>query len=114
MPRLIALFVVVLSIVYGMTAHADVVTDWNQNALEVLKAENISSNPWSRAMAMVHVAMCDAINSVKSQYARFASTAPTAPGASADAAAVAAAHSILVQLVPAQKSKIDDSYIESL
>src|SRR2546422_3221605 len=49
----------------SMTAHADVVTDWNQTTLEVLKAGNMVGNPWSRAMAMVHVAMSDAINSVQ-------------------------------------------------
>ena len=53
------------------TAHADVVTDWNQTALEVLKAGNVPGNPWSRAMAMVHVAMSDAINSVQGRYKRY-------------------------------------------
>ena len=39
---------------------------------------------------------------------------PTAPNASAEAAAVSAARHILIQLVPAQKSKIDEAYAESL
>ena len=98
----------------AMTAHADVIIDWNQNALEVLKTANVVGNPGSRAMAMVHVAMSDAVNSVQPRYTRFASAAPKAPNVSAEAAAVSAARQILIQLVPAQKSKIDEAYAESL
>jgi hypothetical protein len=46
------------------TANADTITDWNQTAIGVFKAENITGNPWTRGMAMVHVAMSDAVNSV--------------------------------------------------
>jgi len=95
-------------------AHADVVTDWNQTALEVLKAGNIAGNPWSRAMAMVHVAMSDAINSVQGRYMRYVAAAPTAPNASPEAAAAAAARQILLHVVPAQRTKIDEAYTESL
>src|SRR4051812_2576995 len=114
MPRLIVLVAIMLSTICGMAAQADVITDWNQNAIEVLKSANVAGNPWSRALAMVHVAMCDAVNSVQKRYARYASNAPTASGASADAAAVAAARNILTQVAPAQKSKIDEFYAESL
>src|SRR2546422_9196658 len=98
----------------SMTAHADVVTDWNQPALEVLKPGNRVGNPWSRAMAMVHVAMSDAINSVQGRYPRYVFAAPAAPNASAEAAAVSAARHILLQLVPAQRTKIDEAYADSL
>jgi hypothetical protein len=101
-------------LLYATTAHADVIIDWNQNALEVLKAANVVGNPWSRAMAMVHVAMSDAVNSVQPRYTRFVSTAPAAPNVSAEAAAASAARQILIQLVPAQKSKIDEAYAQSL
>src|SRR5438876_6919481 len=88
MSRLAAAIAILL---YATTAHADVIVDWNQNALEVLKAANVAGNPWSRAMAMVHVAMCDAVNSVQPRYTRFVSTAPAAPNVSAEAAAASAA-----------------------
>src|SRR4030095_11634038 len=70
--------------------------------------------PWSRAMAMVHVAMSDAINSVHSRYTRYVFAAPAAPTASGEAAAVSAARQILLQLVPAQRTKIDEAYTDSL
>ncbi len=93
--------------------HADVVTDWNQHALDVLKAANMVGNPWSRAMAMVHAAMADAIYSVQPRYTRIVFSAPPAPNASPDAAAVSAARQILLQLVPAQNTRIDVAYTDS-
>jgi hypothetical protein len=114
MTRFASLAIAIFTTLCVTTAHADVITDWNQNALEVLKAGNVAGNPWSRAMAMVHVAMCDAVNSVQPRYTRYASTAPAAPDASAEASAVSAARHILIQLVPAQKSKIDEAYAASL
>jgi hypothetical protein len=112
--RLGQFIVAILMTACPITARADVIIDWNQNALEVLKAANVAGNPWSRAMAMVHVAMCDAVNSVQPRYTRFVSTAPAAPNVSAEAAAASAARQILIQLVPAQKSKIDEAYAQSL
>ena len=94
--------------------HADVITDWNQNTIEVLKAANVVGNPWSRTMAMVHVAMSDAVNSVQPRYARYVAAAPVAPDASPEVAAVSAARHILIQVAPAQKSRIDEMYADSL
>ena len=93
-------------------ARADTVTDWNQTAIEVMKVAKVGGNPWSRNLAMMHVAMSDAINSVQNRYTRYITTVPLAPSASAEAAA--AARQILLQLFPAQKTMIDDAYASSL
>src|SRR5262249_51340260 len=111
---LVAVAVAIIMMVCPTTAHADVVTDWNQTTLEVLKAGNVLGNPWPGARAMVHVAMSDAINPVQGRYTRYVFTAPAAPSASAEAAAVSAARQILLQLVPTQRGKIDDAYADSL
>jgi hypothetical protein len=95
-------------------AQADVVTDWNQTAIEVMKTANVAGNPWTRSMAMMHVAMSDAVNTVQGRYTRFIATGPAAPGASAEVAASAAARETLLQLYPAQKAKIDEAYAQSL
>lgn len=94
---------------------ADTVTDWNQTTLAVLKAANVGGNPASRTLAMVHVAMSDAINSVQGRYTRYLADLPTAPDASAEvaAAAAAAARQILLQLHPNQKTLIDEAYAAS-
>jgi hypothetical protein len=104
----------ILMTMCAATAHADVVTDWNQIAIDILKAANIAVNPWSRSMAMVHVAMSDAINTVQGRYTSYTAKLPAAPNASAEVAAVSAARHVLIQLVPAQRAKIDEAYADSL
>jgi hypothetical protein len=61
------------------TASADTITDWNKTTHAVMRAANVASNPASRALAMVHVAMSDAVNGVQDRYARFLPDSPAAP-----------------------------------
>lgn len=95
-------------------ARADVITDWNQTAIDVMKAANVAGNPWTRSMAMMNVAMSDAVNTVQNRYARFIANGPRAPKASSEAAAAAAAREMLVRLYPDQKAKILPAYGASL
>jgi hypothetical protein len=95
-------------------ARADTATDWNQTAIEVMKAANIAGNPWTRTLAMMHVAMADATNAVQGRYTRYIATVPAVPSASAEMAAAAAARHILAQLYPNQKAQIDEAYAASL
>ena len=94
-------------------ARADVVTDWNVTA-NALVANDVGNNPRLRTLAMVHVAMSDAINTVQNRYTRVVATLPAAPGASAEAAAATAARQILTQIYPEQKAKIEEAYAASL
>ncbi len=96
------------------SARADTVTDWNQTAIEVMKVAKVRGNPWSRALAMVHVAMSDAINSIQARYTRYVAAVPVVPGASAEAAAAAAARQILVQLFPGQQAMVEAAYAASV
>src|SRR5437879_13522906 len=86
-------------------AGADTVTEWNQTSIDVLQAGDVLGNPWSRSMALVHVAIADAVNTIQGRYTRYAVSLPAAPNASADAAVAAAARGILVQVYPGQKAK---------
>jgi hypothetical protein len=94
-------------------ARADVITDWNA-ITNGLVSNDVGNNPRLRTLAMVHVAMSDAINTVQNRYARVVATHPAAPGASAEAAAAAAAQQILTQIYPEQKAKIQEAYAASL
>src|SRR2546423_1698652 len=94
-------------------ARADVVTDWNVIA-NALVAKDVGNNRKMRTLAMVHVAMSDAINTVQNRYTRVAATLPAVPGASAEAAAATAARQILTQVYPEQKTKIEEAYAASL
>ena len=65
-------------------------------------------------MALVHVAMSDAVNSVKERFARYSSAAALMPNASAEAAAASAARKVLKELFPAQTAGIDAAYVASI
>ncbi len=96
------------------TAHADTVSDWNQTAIETMKVARVAGNPWSRNLAMMHVAMSDAVNATQNKYGRVVDKGPAVTGASADAAAASAARQILLNLYPAQKTMIEAAYTASL
>lgn len=86
---------------------ANVVVEWNATAISTALAVGQGPVPQTRAMAIVAVAVNDAVNAITGQYATFAAT-PTAPfGASADAAAIGAAHQALVLLYPSQAGSLD-------
>jgi hypothetical protein len=102
-----------LALVLAVPAKADVITDWNQTAIEAMKVANVSGNPGQRNLALMHVAMSDAVNSVQHKYALYAPGGMAAPAASPEAAAAAAARTILLQQVPSQKALIDQTFAAS-
>ena len=70
---------------------ADVITDWNRTAMDIMKAVNVGGKPWTRSMALVNVSMSYAVNSVQNRYSPLMATQlPIDPNASAEAAAAAA------------------------
>ena len=103
--------IAVLAFALGCAAaRADIVTDWNVTAFDTLKAANMGGNPQFRALAIMHVAMSDAVNTVQNRYTRHTLGIAFNPAASADVAAAAAARGVLVALVPGQKAKVDAVY----
>jgi hypothetical protein len=46
----------------GALAHADVLTDWNNAALDAIRAGNTSPPIASRSLAILHVSIYDAVN----------------------------------------------------
>src|SRR5712671_7876665 len=95
-------------------ARADVITDWTQTAIDVMKAVNVAGNPFTRTLAMVHVSMSDSINAVQDRYTRFTPDIAPDPNASAEAAAAAAAREILMRQYPGQKARIDAAFAAML
>src|SRR3979490_1433893 len=87
-----------LALLSGTTlVRADVITDWTQTAIDVMRAVNVAGNPWTRSMAIMHVSMSDAVNAVEDRYARFTPGITADRSASAEAAAAAAAREILMR-----------------
>src|SRR5204863_322927 len=93
----------------------NVVTEWNaiaQNAIVTVGAQPIQrSQLW---MTLVHVAIYDAVTSINGQYEQFKVTPAHLRPASRDAAAIAAAHGILVSLLPGQQTSLDAARENSL
>jgi hypothetical protein len=100
------------TIVFGTTAgtaRADVVTDWNLTTFATAPGPQ-----QLRALAMVHLAMFDAVNSIARRYSPYHSQLVAAPGTSAEAAAAGAAHGVLVRLYPASAAALDAALAASL
>ena len=95
-------------------ARADVISDWNVIAFDTFKAAGIGGNTQMRGLAIMHVAMSDAVNGVQNRYTRQALVSAPDPAASAEAAAVAAARGVLAVLAPTQKAKLDATYATAL
>jgi hypothetical protein len=91
-------------------AQGDVVTDWNAATYAVMRAVQVDGAPGARALAIVHVSMADAVNTVQNRYTRYAYRGPLQPSASAEVAAASAARTALVALWPAQKARIEETY----
>jgi hypothetical protein len=67
----------------------------------------------SRAMAIVHIAMFEAVNAVTPRYKSYAGVAPK-PGASMEAAMAQAAHDTLAVLYPSQAPAFDQRLADEL
>jgi hypothetical protein len=90
-------------------AHADVVTDANAKAADVVS--RLRAPPLTvRMMAVVQVSVFEAVNAVTGRYPpQRAKLSPT-PGASVEAAVAAATRTALSKLMPAQQAAIDADY----
>ena len=105
--------VLVLLLSFPGRANADPVIDWNATALSSAFAGGLDNLMFgcndalheSRMMAMVHVAIHDALNAIDRRYQPYAFDGH-APGASPDAAVAAAAHDVLVATYPRMPGEI--------
>ena len=93
---------------------AEVVMEWNWAMLTMIKEKNISNQFGNRTMAMVHIAMFDAINGINPEYTPFFVREMAPRSISPQAAAAAAAHKILSSLYPAEQETFDSIYREQL
>jgi hypothetical protein len=106
----------------------DVIHRWNQIAIDAtgldhtpvapgekrVFGEQVGPGRSSRAMAIVHIAIFDAINAVKGQYQSYTGI-DSAPHPFSIAAAVArAAHDTLVALYPSQRATFDRALADDL
>ena len=85
---------------------ADVITDWNEKAVEFVTTRNLGPPAAERVMVMVHVAMFDAVNSVERRYRPYLVQLPAALTTSKEAAAAASASAVLASLHPQAEGEL--------
>ncbi|GMU65603.1 MAG: haloperoxidase [Acidobacteriota bacterium] len=95
-------------------AGADVVLDWNELALAQVVAAGQLPPDGSRTMALVHVAMFDAVDAVDRRYLPYEFDERATGDVSAEAAAASAAHAILAGLFPDRRATVDGALAASL
>jgi PAP2 superfamily len=91
----------------GGLVHADVVIDWNNAALDAIRAGNTTPPIASRSLAILHVSIYDAVNGIARTHEPYLVQSAVPASASHEAAASAAAHVALVNLFPAVASSFD-------
>ena len=105
------------------TSDSNAVRDWNATAVQAIGAAKLGPVPALRGMAMMHVAIYDAIQAISTASSRGFTTPYTVagakfyggyPDASQEAATAAAGRTVLLSLLPAQRSAIDAAYSASL
>jgi membrane-associated phospholipid phosphatase len=76
--------------------------------------EQLGPGRSSRAMAIVHVAIFEAVNAIAGRYESYLGLPPARPGASFEAAVAQAAHDTLVALYPSQVPALDALLADAL
>ena len=97
---------VALALAVPVAAQTNVVTDWN------LVASSVTGN-W-RAPTIAHLAIHDALNAIDRRFEPYAVDEWAPPDTSPEAAVSAAAHRVLIRLVPSAAATIDAAYAQWL
>src|SRR5262249_12836201 len=98
-------------------ASADVITDWNENAVAFVTKQRMLPPQAERVVASVHVAMFDAVNSIERRYRPYRLAVTTAKGTSQEAAAAVAASMVLASLHPNETEELNslmDAYLAAI
>lgn len=98
---------VATALLIATLARADVVTDWNNAALDAIRAGTTAPPVASRSLTILHVSIYDAVNGIDRTYEPYLVPSAVPASASCEAAASAAVHEALVSLFPAAASSFD-------
>jgi membrane-associated phospholipid phosphatase len=93
---------------------ADSVLEWNSILLDSIRAQKTPPPYAARNMAIVHIAIFDAVNAIDGGYAGYATQRNGPKNASEAAATAQAAHDTLAALYPTRKSIFDAALTASL
>ena len=85
---------------------ANVIVDWNTKTIDFILSHKMPPPPAERIIAMTHLAVFDAVNSIERKYRPYLVELPAAPTASKEAAAAAAAATVLAAADPKTESGV--------
>jgi len=88
--------------------------DWNAKADAIGIEKQLPNAPNARGLAMLHIAMFEAVNAIDRRYAPYKLNLAAERTTSKEAAAASAAYDILVALYPDQKADLDATLAASL
>jgi hypothetical protein len=94
-------------------ASANVITDWDERAVAFLSPK-MNPAAHERELAMMHVAIFDAVNSIEPRYKPYLVRLPAPAGTSVEAAVAAAASTVLAKLHPEAASEFQAALASSL
>jgi hypothetical protein len=83
----------------SLAASANVITDWDEKAVALLQPRFVPPVAY-RAMAIIELAMFEAVNSIDQHYQPYRAVLPATRGTSQEAAAATAAATAMTKLVP--------------
>jgi hypothetical protein len=97
-----------LAVLFGghAGARADVISEWNLKAESIAVKKRMLPPPNARAMAILHVAMFEAVNAVERRYVDYGLKLPAERAASKEAAAAQAAYTVLVAIHPDEQASL--------
>src|SRR5206468_6725964 len=107
-------FVWISTLILGSAAYSDVVTDWNTAALNVIRTNRTPPPIASRALAILHASMYDAVNGISRTHEAYLVQSKVPASASKEAAASAAAHRVLSALFPTNTPAFDALHASAL
>jgi len=92
---------------FVLPSHADVLDDWNDAVLNAIRRENTPPALAARNLAILHLAIYDAINSIERTHTPYLGFVRCTGAASKGGAALGAAYESAVSLFPSQKARFD-------
>ena len=105
-------------------AHANVVTDWDEKAIDVIQGNAPAPPPQIgpigglRIVTIMHIAIFQAVNAIDPRYEPYQEQATAKVTASPEAAATAAAATVLIKLLPAESeakvAQARDAYLAAI
>ena len=103
-----------IGLLFAYGAEGDPVLDWNEVALAEVAASGQLPPDGARTMAMVHVAVFDAVNAIDRRYEPVALKERGPADASADAAVASASYAVLAGLFPTREPALAELYAAAL